>query len=103
MNFDRGFIKWQPFNSVTSSKVILNSMTPKEKVTKPFLFPEAQMELNSKINAAFYAKDLITIKYYEQNTIKTSKVIITKLFPTSNTLELNHSKIISFNQIINII
>ena len=31
MSFDRGFIKWQPFNSLISNKVVLNNIK-KDKI-----------------------------------------------------------------------
>ena len=36
MNFDRGFIKWQPFNSVIPNKMILNSLNQNKKIAKVF-------------------------------------------------------------------
>ena len=40
MNFDRGFIKWQPFNSVIPNKNILDNIKNNEHISKPILFPE---------------------------------------------------------------
>ena len=101
-NFDRGFIKWQPFNSVISSKDILDNLNNKEDITKPTLFQEKKDYLNDLILEAYYSKNKINISFYEQNKIKNIYTSITKIYPNTNTLELNNHKIISFNQIINI-
>ena len=45
MSFDRGFIKWQPFNSLISNKVVLNNIK-KDKIIKPDLFPEKIEQIN---------------------------------------------------------
>ncbi len=95
---DRGFIKWQPFNSVIPSKMILNSIN-KEQVVKPTLFPEEQTILSEQVKDAFYSKDKITIFYYENGQVKKVNTFISKLNTTNNTIELGGFKTISFNQI----
>ncbi|MCM1052825.1 MAG: YolD-like family protein [Ruminococcus sp.] len=95
---DRGFIKWQPFNSVISSKTILDN-TNKEQASIPTLFPEEQLILSEQLKDAFYSKDKITILYYESGQIKNLNTFISKLNPNTNTLELGGFKTISFNQI----
>jgi len=101
-NFDRGFIKWQPFNSVVSSKEVLDNLNSKEIKDKPTLFPETQEILNEQVKEAYYSKNKIKITFYEQNQIKNTETIITKINPNNNTIELNNRKIITFSQIINI-
>ena len=102
MNFDRGFIKWQPFNSVISSKTILNNYKNNETKEKPILFPEKTEILNELIKEAYYSRNKIKITIYEQNKIKSFETIIYKINPSNNTIELNNHKIITFSQIINI-
>lgn len=101
-NFDRGFIKWQPFNSVISNKIVLDNISKKEKYEKPTLFSEKEEIINNKIIEAYYSKSNINITIYEQNQIRNFNTKITKIHPNNNTIQLNNHKIISFNQIINI-
>ena len=101
-NFDRGFIKWQPFNSVVPSKEVLDNLNTKEIKVKPTLFPEKEEILNEQVKEAYYSKNKIKITFYEQNQIKNIETIITKIYPNNNTIELNNHKIITFSQIINI-
>jgi len=99
---DRGFIKWQPFNSVAPNKVIINNIKKTDITNKPILFPEKIAILNDLIKDAYYSQNKIIITYYEQNKIKTLETIITKIDPAFNILELENHKKITFNQIINI-
>lgn len=103
MNFDRGFIKWQPFNSVIPNKTILNNIKEQEHISKPTLFPEELAILNEKIIEAYYSKSLIELTIYEENKIKKYESIINELNSNNNnTIRLKNNKTIYFNQIINI-
>ncbi len=97
---DRGFIKWQPFNSLISGKEILNDLTKQKIITKPVLFPEELQKLNEEIINAYYAQNIITLVIYQNNQITQIKTKIKEIYPTSNTLKLANNKVISFNQII---
>ncbi len=101
MNFDRGFIKWQPFNSVISNKTILNNLNEKEHLEKPTLFPEELENLNKDILEAYYAHNLIELTIYEENQIKKYTSTIIKINPNS-TLKLKNNKTICFEQILHI-
>jgi hypothetical protein len=102
MSIDRGFIKWQPFQSVISTSEIMSDLKKREKLEKPILFPEEMEEINKKIIEAYYSKNKVMITIYEQNKIKKIEATITKIDSTLNIIELNNSKKISFYQIINI-
>ncbi len=102
MNFDRGFIKWQPFNSVTSSKTIFNNLNKNKHQDKPILFPEELDILNKKIIEAYYAHNTIELTIYEENKIQKYVSVITKINKNSNTLKLKNNKTISFEQILHI-
>ena len=102
---DRGFIKWQPFNSLISNKEILTSIKESKNnflYSKPKLFPEEIEKLNEELKDAYYSHSLITLTYFENNHLKTIKTNIIAIYPNSNTLKLTNNKIISFNQITNI-
>lgn len=102
MNFDRGFIKWQPFNSVISNKTILNNLNNNEHSAKPILFPEEEDLLNKNILEAYYAHNLIELTIYEENKIKKYTSTIIKINTNTNTIKLKNNKIISFSQILHI-
>ena len=96
---DRGFIKWQPFNSLISNKEVLASI--KEAKTnflnsKPKLFPEEIEKLNEELKDAYYSHSLINLTYYENNHLKTIKTNIIAIYPNSNTLKLTNNTIIIY-------
>lgn len=102
MNFDRGFIKWQPFNSVISSKELLQIQKKEEKCEKPILSNEQIEALNQQIIEAYLSHNQIKICFYEENHITSMEASITKIIANTQLIELNHHKFISFYQIIGI-
>ena len=49
MNKDRGIIKWLPFESLVSSKQVIDSILhEKNKIKKPILSLEQQQEISEK-------------------------------------------------------
>ncbi len=99
--FDRGFVKWQPFNSVFSNKEIMR-LASSEKIEKPILFPEVYEELSRKIEEAYFSHDRVIITYYANNTIINIDTIILKLDKVKGLIYLEGNKAIYFNQITNI-
>ena len=99
---DRGFIKWQPFNSVISNKTVLTNLTKSKNIIKPILSNEQIEELNKLILEAYYGQNKIEIYFYEHNKINSIKTVIKKIEPNSNILELENHKIITFQQILKI-
>ena len=50
MNKDRGIIKWLPFESLVSSKQVIDSILhEKNKIKKPILSLEQQQEISEKL------------------------------------------------------
>lgn len=99
---DRGFIKWQPFNSLTPSKDTIIEIENKQRCNMPTLFPEEINLINENILKAYYSKEYINITYYENGKIKNIVTTIKKINPNSNTIELGFKKTLSFYQIIHI-
>ena len=97
---DRGFIKWQPFNSVINSKSIFNDLTKNPKMEKPTLFPEEIEIINTKIKDAYYSKSKINLTIFEHDTLHNITTYIKEIYPYSNTLKISNNKIISFNEIV---
>lgn len=103
MRFDRGMIKWQPFDSVISSKSVMKSIThEKEKIAMPVLSSEEEMQLEEKIIEAFYLQEDITLQYYWDGYLQTISGKIKKIEPISKKIYLN-SKILFFKQIVMIL
>ena len=100
---DRGFIKWQPFNSLINNKIVLDNLTQKPKLKKPSLFPEELAKLNEQILDAYYAQTEITLIYYENNLYKKITTSIISINTCYKTLKLKNGKIISFSQIIHVL
>ncbi len=99
---DRGFMKWQPFHSLTPLKDTVLDIEKQQRCTKPVLFPEEINLLNEEIMDAYYSKDFITITYYEAGKIKSITTTIKKINPNSKTIELGSKQILSFHQILRI-
>lgn len=99
---DRGFIKWQPFNSITPAKDTIKAINEKKKNERPVLFPEEIKALNDTLMDGYYTKDKILLTYYEAHQIKNITSTIKKIHPSSNTIELGCGKILYFEQIIHI-
>lgn len=103
MKFDRGIIKWQPFESLTSSKQIINSLLKeKSKITKPIISEEETTIIEENILEAFYSNINITIFFYKDGFIKkiTSKII--KIDQVYKLIYLNNNLKLFFNQIIKV-
>ena len=59
-------IKWMPFNSVVSSKEIINSILKnKSKISMPILSEEQKNVNEQKLLIAYYIKSKINISYYQ--------------------------------------
>lgn len=101
MNFDRGFIKWQPFNSVVPNKSILSYIKEQDHQIKPTLFPEEIEAINELIIEAYYSHNLVELTIYEENKIKTYTSIITKIDIHNKIIYLSN-KTIYFSQIVHI-
>lgn len=99
---DRGFVKWQPFNSITPLKDTIADIENKEKDTRPTLFPEEANVISEALIDAYYSKEVVSITYYEAGKINTITTTVKKINPNSKTIELGSSKIISFKQIVHI-
>ncbi len=101
-NFDRGFIKWQPFNSVISNKTVLKSIAANSKIDKPTLFPEELENIENKIINAYYEKDKLTIYFYLNGKIRYLNTYIKKINRATKTITLEDNHVLLFNQIIKV-
>lgn len=101
-NFDRGMIKWQPFNSVVSSKEMINSLIAKRnKISMPYLSEEQKEYIEKKIILNYYEKKYTFIDYYCNDKIVHASGYIKKIDPIYHKIYFNH-QILLFEQIIKI-
>lgn len=103
MKFDRGFIKWQPFNAVVPSKYVIDSLEREKIVQKPVLSTEQIDNLNELIIEAYYGQYIVKIEFYEENKITSLEGVIKKIDSVKNIIELDNHKIIAFKQVLNVI
>ena len=103
MKLDRGIIKWQPFNSVTPSKEIINKLIKeKQKINKPVLSEEQLVCLQSSLLESYNNEIKSLIEYYKNGVILKDIAKIKILDLSHNRIILDNNKIIFFNQIIKI-
>ena len=103
MKLDRGFIKWQPFESVVSSKkIITNLLYEKAKITKPNLSEEDKKMIEKRIIDAYYSSTKINIYYYNDGIIITINSKIKKIDQIYKMIYLENNLKLFFNQIVSI-
>ncbi|MBQ6687541.1 MAG: YolD-like family protein [Bacilli bacterium] len=103
MKFDRGIIKWAPFNSVAPSKEIINRLNQeKQKINKPILSEEQLNCLQQKLLESYTGEIKTTIEYYKNGKILKECSFINRIDLNQRRIILTNNKIIYFNQIIKI-
>lgn len=104
MHNDRGIIKWQPFESLTPSKKVIDAILyEKCKIKKPILSLEQQIEIEKKLVEAFYEQIEVTFKIYKNGYIKTTTSSILEMDYTYKKITLKNKDKILFSQIIEIV
>ena len=99
---DRGMIKWMPFNSVVSSKEIINSiLKDKNKISMPILSEEQKDVNEQKLLIAYYSKSKINISYYQNGNINLINSYIKKIDFTYHKIYFEN-KTILFDQIVSL-
>ena len=69
-NFDRGIIKWLPFDALTGYKnAILKLKERREKISEPVLSPDQIEVLNNTLNSALTNKKNVTVYYFKKGLI----------------------------------
>ncbi len=103
MKFDRGMIKWQPFDSVISSKSLLNTLVhEKEKIAKPVLSLDEECIIEEYIIEAFYSQEDVTLQYYWNGYLQVLTGKIKKIDRISKIIYLNSQRLF-FKQIVAIL
>lgn len=69
-NFDRGLIKWLPFDALSGYKEAIRELKNKRnKFEKPSLSEDQLNELNYELSTATNLKKSITVYYYSKGNI----------------------------------
>lgn len=102
-DFDRGIIKWQPFESVTSTKSMIREINKeKSKIKHPLLSEEQINEIEQNLLLAFYEQNEIEIFYYKTGSIIKVKSNIKKIDSIHHKIYLKNITLL-FEQIVRII
>ena len=101
--YDRGMVKWQPFDSLLSTKKMCSDILKKKNVKKMVILSEDQLNIIEKrIIASYYNKSLVNIIYYYNGNYFKKKSIIKYLDEYKKEIILNDGLVIHFGQIVNI-
>ena len=101
-NFDRGMIKWQPFDSVIPSKQIVNEiLKQKSRIKIPNLSDEQKKIIEDKLILAYYENEEITLDFYYEGKIIQIKETIKKIDSTYRKIYFKNN-VLLFDQIIKI-
>ena len=102
-NYDRGMIKWMPFNSV----VPLNSIKTKIKdernaMSFPILSEDELATIQENLFIAYHSKEEVIITYFYHNNLYKLKGIIDNIITDKKLIILNKNIKLYFNQIIKV-
>lgn len=100
---ERGMIKWQPFDSVISSKRMIHQLTEeKNKIRRPELSEEQITTIENLLFESFTNQEEILIYFYKGGKILHIFGFVIELNPTLNKVLLSNHSSLFFNQIVNI-
>ncbi len=101
-NFDRGLIKWLPFDALTGFKgAILELKNKRLKKEKPILSADQYDELNFKLKLILEDKLSCDIYYYKNGYIKYATGIILKIYYEKRMLKIAE-KLVNIDDILDI-
>ena len=100
---DRGMIKWQPFDSLLSTrKVAKEIINEKSKVAMPTLSEDQLLNIEEKVLEAYYNGETVRLVYYRKGTYYTKISLIKYIDKYKKQLILNDGSILYFKQIVKI-
>ena len=99
---DRGMIKWQPFDSLLSTKKVAKEIiNEKSKVAMPTLSEDQLLNIEEKVLEAYYNGETVRLVYYRKGTYYTTS-LIKYIDKYKKQLILNDGSILYFKQIVKI-
>ena len=100
---DRGMIKWQPFDSLLSTKKVAKEIiNEKSKVAMPTLSEDQLLNIEEKVLEAYYNGETVRLVYYRKGTYYTKTSLIKYIDEYKKQLILNDGSILYFKQIVKI-
>lgn len=100
---DRGMVKWQPFNSVTSGVGMVDDVIDKRsKKTMPVLSEDQIMTIQNKMLEAYNNQDDIKVIFYLNGRFFSRCGKIIKIDKNKRKIALNTGIFVYFSQIIEI-
>jgi len=101
---DRGMIKWQPFDSVTSSKQMVQSiLKEKSKVPKPNMSEEQMQEIEEKITEGFHTQSPLRIVYFWHGRYQVKQnLMILEIIPNQKKIIFEDHSFLYFEQILTV-
>ena len=103
MQIDRGFIKWMPFDSVTSTKNLLKNIVQEKNIIKMPSLSEEQINVNeTNILRALHNNEEVKIIYFKNNKVYRFTTKIKNIQTTTKKIILDNNNHLSFSQIISV-
>lgn len=100
---DRGMIKWMPFDSLTSSKQVVQTiLKEKNKVLKPVLSEEQMLEIENRLWEGFHNQMIVHVSYYFRGRILNKDSIISSIQKNSKKIIFKDYSFLYFDQILKI-
>ena len=100
---DRGMVKWQPFDSLLSSKKVAREIIQeKNKVAMPTLSEDQLLNIEEKVLEAYYNGETVRLVYYRNGSYYTKISLIKYIDKYKKQLYLNDRSVLYFKQIVKI-
>ena len=100
---DRGMIKWQPFDSVTSTKKMTKEIAKsKNKIEMPILSEDQLIQIENNLKEAYYNSNDVTITYYFNGVLIKKNVKIKRLDYVKKQIRLSDNTLLYYKQIVKI-
>lgn len=103
MQIDRGFIKWMPFDSVTSTKNLLKNIAQKKNIIKMPILSEEQINSNEEnILRALHNNEEVKIIYFKSSKIYRLTTKLKQIENNTKKIILANNNHLYFSQIISV-
>ena len=100
---DRGMVKWNPFDSLISSKEVIKTISDsKTKFKRPTLSLEQLEEIQTNILLAYHSQITIIITYFLNGSFYEKKNKVLEIYMTSKKLFFQDHTYLYFDQIVKV-
>ena len=102
-NYERGMIKWAPFNSIITLNDIKKKIKNERDITSyPILSEEELNSIQDNILTAYHLQEEVIITYFYNYKLYKLKGIINLIIPEKKLIIINKNIRLYFNQIVKI-